>query len=205
MKNSLLIYHDLIAAIVEAMEARDPYTASHSMRVSDTTEMICHLLKVPEGAMEIIHIAAHLHDIGKIGIPDSVLVKSSSLTEDEWNVMRQHPETGYQILSKISGFRQIAEIVKHHHERWNGAGYPDALAKQKIPFGARIIAVADSMDAMLNDRMYRRAMSLEDCRLEIENNCAIMYDPYIVKAVLQNWSHFGKYYSDQSDRGQGGF
>ncbi|WP_330634584.1 HD-GYP domain-containing protein [Anaerovorax sp. IOR16] len=154
--DSLLLYHDLIFGIVTALEARDEYTASHSIRVSDMTEQICCLLNLSEEEMETIHIAAHLHDIGKIGIEDHILRKSGPLNKGEWLLMKQHPVIGYEILKKVERFELIAAIVRHHHERWDGMGYPDGIKGKAIPLGSRIIAITDSIDAMLNDRQYRK-------------------------------------------------
>lgn len=183
----LLLYHDLVAGIVAAMEARDAYTASHSMRVSDMAEFICGLLGLDAAQKEKIHIAAHLHDIGKIGIEDSVLRKNGPLDNREWLSMKQHPAIGYTILSKVESFEEIAIIVRHHHESWNGKGYPDGIAAKNIPLGSRIIAIADSIDAMLSTRSYRTAMSHEKCKAELFKNSGVMYDPEIVKLALQNW------------------
>ncbi len=185
--DSLLLYHDLIFGIVTALEARDEYTASHSVRVSDMTEQICCLLNLTEEEMETIHIAAHLHDIGKIGIEDHILRKCGPLNKGEWLLMKQHPMIGYEILKKVDRFEQIAVIVRHHHERWDGMGYPDGIKGELIPLGSRIIAITDSIDAMLNDRQYRKKMSTEECRTEIEQNIGIMYDPNIAEVVLNNW------------------
>jgi putative nucleotidyltransferase with HDIG domain len=197
MQKNLLIYHDLIAGIVEAMDARDPYTASHSMRVSDITEQICRVLKLAKEEAETIHIAAHVHDIGKIGVPDFVLTKSSSLTETEWEIMKSHSEIGFNILDKIAGFHEIAGIVLYHHERWNGTGYPEGLKENEIPLGSRIIAVADSIDAMLNNRIYRKAMPMNQCKAEIEKNIGSMYDPAVADRVIQNWSALAKIYKPE--------
>ncbi|MEA4986688.1 MAG: HD domain-containing protein [Anaerovorax sp.] len=185
--DSLLLYHDLIFGIVTALEARDEYTASHSVRVSDMTEQICCLLNLTEEEMETIHIAAHLHDIGKIGIEDHILRKCGPLNKGEWLLMKQHPMIGYEILKKVDRFEQIAVIVRHHHERWDGMGYPDGIKGELIPLGSRIIAITDSIDAMLNDRQYRKKMSTDECRTEIEQNIGIMYDPNISEVVLNNW------------------
>lgn len=185
--DSLLLYHDLIFGIVTALEARDEYTASHSVRVSDMTEQICCLLNLTEEEMETIHIAAHLHDIGKIGIEDHILRKCGPLNKGEWLLMKQHPMIGYEILKKVDRFEQIAVIVRHHHERWDGMGYPDGIKGVLIPLGSRIIAITDSIDAMLNDRQYRKKMSTDECRTEIEQNIGIMYDPNISEVVLNNW------------------
>jgi len=185
---NLFIYHDLIAAVVAAMEARDRYTASHSRRVSDISEQICRILGLPDEQTVLIHIAADLHDIGKIGVADSVLLREGPLEGDAWRVMKLHPVIGYEVLNKVEGFQEIALIVRHHHERWDGSGYPDGIKGQSIPFGSRIIAIADSIDAMMSDRPYRKKMSPEQCRQEIAKNKGVMYDPDIADAVLANWA-----------------
>lgn len=189
---TLCAYLDLLEGIVAAMDARDAYTARHSERVADLSESICNFLELTENETESVHIASHVHDIGKIGVPDSVLSKSSSLTDDEWVIMRSHSEIGYGILEKVGGFGEIAIIVRHHHERWDGKGYPLGLSKNEIPFGSRIIALSDSIDAMLSDRKYRKALSSDSCRQEIERNTGIMYDPEIAKSVLEHWSAIEK-------------
>ena len=185
--SNLFLYHDLIAAIVAAMEARDQYTASHSWRVSDMSEEICRILGLPDEQAKAIHIAADLHDIGKIGIADHVLMREGPLGDDDWRLMKRHPIIGYDILNKVSSFNEIALIVRHHHERWDGNGYPDGIDRERIPLGSRIIAIADSIDAMMSDRLYRRKLSSENCKQEIMKNRGVMYDPYIVDAVLANW------------------
>lgn len=187
ISSGLLIYHDLIAAIVAAMEARDTYTASHSRRVSDMSEAVCGLLRLPEDETVKIHIAADIHDIGKIGIADSVLMRNGPLDDDEWQRMKKHPLIGYDILMKVTHFGDIAQIVRYHHERWDGMGYPDGLRGEDIPLGARIIAIADSIDAMLSNRTYRPKMDEGSCKAEIIKNKAAMYDPFIVNTVLKNW------------------
>ncbi len=186
--NSLLLFHDIIAGIVTAMEARDTYTASHSMRVSDMAEQICYLLNLDSKEIEIIHIAAHVHDIGKIGISDSILLKTGPLNEDEWNFMKQHPVIGYSILNKVESFEEIAKIIRHHHERYDGKGYPDGLAEKSIPLGSRIIAIADSIDAMMSNRSYRIGMTSYKCKEEIRRNINYMYDEELAKVVLDNWN-----------------
>lgn len=186
MQDILLIYHDLIEGIVAAMEARDAYTASHSQRVSEMAQQLCRLLEMTD--CEAIHIAAHVHDIGKIGVPDEILKKSAPLTPAEWSLMKDHSEAGYRILTKVNGFEEVAGIVRHHHERWDGKGYPLGLAAEEIPIGSRIIALADSIDAMLSERNYRKAMSLEQCKSEIEKNAGLMYDPRLTQVVLRHWS-----------------
>ncbi len=184
---SVFEYHDLIEAIVAAEEMRDPHTSYHSERVSNMTQEVCQRLKLPENETQLYHIAADLHDIGKIGIRDAVLLKEGPLDDAEWREMQSHALIGSYILSKVERFDLIADIVRHHHERWDGGGYPDGLTEEDIPFGARIIAVCDSIDAMLSDRSYRRALSWEVCQREIEKNIGKMYDVRVATVVLQNW------------------
>lgn len=183
----LMQYHDLIAAIVTAMETRDPYTECHSMRVADMTQQLCSCLLLSDAESMVIHIAAHLHDIGKIGIDDKILRKAGSLDDREWNSIKSHAVMGYTILHKVETFSEISEIVLHHHERWDGGGYPSGIRGKAIPFGSRIIAVADSIDAMMSRRSYRDGLTAEQCRAEIENNAGKMYDPEIVRIVLIYW------------------
>lgn len=189
MKNtsSLLLYHDLIESIVAALEARDPYTSDHSMRVAEISEQLCILLNLSEEEITTIHIAAHVHDIGKIGIDDALLRKEGALITSEWKKMKEHTVIGYTILNKIKSFSEIAEMVRHHHERWDGKGYPDGISTTQIPLGSRIIAVADSIDTMMSNRSYRNGLSSERCRQEIQKNLGVMYDPFIAHIVLQNW------------------
>ena len=185
--NIVSIYHDLLIGIVAAMEARDQYTSKHSMRVSDMTEMICKYMNLKLYDEGEIHIAAHLHDIGKIGIPDEILMKPDKLSNSDWLIMRKHPVMGYEILSPVHGFQGISKIVRHHHERYDGNGYPDGLAGDNIPLGSRIIAIADSIDAMLSNRQYRKGLTEADCLREIKLNSGKMYDPTIVEIVVENW------------------
>lgn len=137
--------------------------------------------------LENIHIAAHLHDIGKMGIPEAILNKKGRLLPHEFAQIQRHPEIGYKILAKSKGLHKIGEIVLHHHERWDGGGYPDGLREDKIPLGSRIIGVVDSIDAMTSIRPYRRAMSWEECWEEILINKGIQFDPVAVEASENLW------------------
>lgn len=181
------IYHELAECIASALDAKDPYTGDHSRRVSDMACELCRLLGLNERDTEEIHIAAHLHDIGKIGIPDSVLLKPGRLDEDEWLIMKKHPQIGADILSKSPRFSRMSAIILHHHERFDGNGYPFGAKGEEIPLGARIIAVCDSIDAMASSRSYRKALPLEICKSEIEKNKGVMYDPEIAQKMLENW------------------
>lgn len=183
-----MIYHDLVDSIVAALEARDQYTANHSRRVSDMTEQACIALGMIEQDYEHIHIAAHIHDIGKIGIPDAILTKPGKLNDEEWSYIKMHPQIGADILSKSKILHPLAEVVLHHHERWDGGGYPSGLKKTDIPWGARIIAICDSIDAMMSNRVYRKALTSEQCKKEIHRFSGKWYDPQIVQCILVNWN-----------------
>lgn len=187
-KRASLVLHDLIQSIVSALEARDPHTAEHSLRVGDMVERTCELMGLSAEETATIHMAAHVHDIGKIGIPDNVLIRNARLTPTERDVLKNHPKIGYDILSGCESLKGVAEIVLFHHERWDGTGYPEGLSGESIPLGARIIAVCDSIDAMLGKRVYRKAMTERDCIQEIFLNSGSMYDPDIAWFVLKHWS-----------------
>nr|MBP3598417.1 HD-GYP domain-containing protein [Eubacterium sp.] len=180
-------YHEIIECITCALDAKDPYTAGHSQRVSDMALRVCQLLELKQADAEKVHIAAHLHDIGKIGVPDAVLNKEGRLTDEEWEHIQKHPEIGAEILSKSHQLRELSDIVLMHHERFDGKGYPTGAAGSDIPVGARIIAICDSIDAMTSNRCYRKAHDFDYCYKEIEKNLGTMYDPIIGKYVLEHW------------------
>lgn len=180
-------FHEIIDCIVSALDAKDPYTAGHSERVSDMAIAVCELLNLTEEQTQQIHIAAHLHDIGKIGVPDVVLLKEGKLTDDEWQKMKKHPEIGAEILSKSQHLSELKDIVLHHHERYDGKGYPSGLKGSDIPLGARVIAICDSIDAITSNRCYRKAHDFDFCYEEIKKNLGVMYDPEIGQLVLDNW------------------
>lgn len=182
-----VVYHEILECITTALDAKDPYTAGHSQRVSDMTVKICELLAMDDEEMEHIHIAAHLHDIGKIGVPDAALNKIEKLTDEEWKAIRKHPEIGSDILSKSKHLSGLTGIVRGHHERYDGKGYPDGLAGEEIPLGARIIAICDSIDAMTSNRCYRKAHDFPYAKAEIEKNLGTMYDPVIGRLVVERW------------------
>lgn len=180
-------YHEIIECIACALDAKDPYTAGHSQRVSDMALKVSRLIGLREEDVEKVHIAAHLHDIGKIGVPDAVLKKEGKLTDEEWEAMRRHPSIGAEILGKSHHLRELSDIVLMHHERYDGKGYPTGKAGAEIPVGARIIAICDSIDAMTSNRCYRNAHDFDYCYKEIEKNLGKMYDPIIGEYVLRHW------------------
>lgn len=181
-------FHEMIECITTALEERDYYTEGHSRRVSDMVLAISNLMGFSEEETRLFHFSAHLHDIGKIGIPDSVLRKPGKLSDEEFSVIKQHPEIGARILRKASAFAPLAEIVLHHHERFDGLGYPDGISGYAIPVGSRIIAVCDSIDAMMTTRSYRGAFSEEDCYEEIKRCSGTRYDPDIVDVTVSYWN-----------------
>lgn len=186
--------HGLVDCITNALDARDPYTAHHSLRVSDMACLLCGYLGLSEEETSVIHIAAHLHDIGKIGVPDAILRKPDRLTDEEWSVMKDHTKIGAEILCETPGFAQVAKIVMHHHERYDGWGYPNNAELTDIPLGSRIIAVCDSIDAMASSRAYRRALPLDTCRSEIEKGIGTMYDPQVAMTALAHWDELTAVY-----------
>lgn len=171
---------DLIDMIIVTLDARDPYTYSHSERVAALSVLIASEMDLSEEDVEKIHIAAHLHDIGKIGVTDVVLNKDGRLSKDEIIQMQSHSLIGHNILKKLDIFEEIANIVLHHHERYDGAGYPDNLKEENIPLESRIIAVADSFDAITSDRTYRPGSSYEAGFEEINKHVDEQFCPVVV-------------------------
>jgi HD-GYP domain-containing protein (c-di-GMP phosphodiesterase class II) len=177
------IYHEIIDCLVAALEAKDPYTKGHSTRVADLAYELGGKAGLREEALEDLHLAAHLHDIGKIGIPDGILNKNGPLLPEEQTIIREHPVIGYQILGQSSQLRHLAEIILYHHERWDGLGYPLGLKGEAIPFSSRIIAICDAVDAMSSARPYRKPLSPEECWREIRANRGRQFDPALVELL----------------------
>ena len=161
-------YLDSVQTLRYTVEAKDPYTRGHSDRVSAYSVLIGKYLGLSDEDLKTLQIGGLFHDIGKIGIPDSILLKESKLTDDEYSEIKNHPSIGAHILCNASIFQDIIPIVKHHHERYDGHGYPSQLKGEDIPYMARVAAVADTFDAMTSKRTYRDALPLEVVRTEIE-------------------------------------
>ena len=176
---------EAMIAMADAIDQRDPYTADHSRRVAELAVRIGEVYGVNERDIERLRIAARMHDIGKIGIGNDLLHKPGKLTDDEWEILRAHPVIGEQLLKPYRQFRHETRLVRHHHERWDGKGYPDRIRGQSIPLGARIIAVADTFDAMTTSRPYRPALSRQYAIDEIRNSALSQFDPQIVASFLQ--------------------
>ena len=180
-----LTYDTTLQALASALDVRDTETGGHSDRVLQYMELLIEQLDSDEGSVAMLRRGALLHDIGKIGVPDNILRKPAPLSEAEWVTMKKHPEFGARIVAGIPFLKDVTTIVRHHHERWDGAGYPDGLAGERIPLGARIFSVADSFDAMTSDRPYRRAMSIDEARDEIARCRMTQFDPVVVDAFMR--------------------
>lgn len=168
-----------ITALVYALEAKDAYTSGHSRKVADLSATIARALNLPQSQINKLRLAGLLHDIGKIGVQESVLNKPGRLTETEFEQVKHHPVIGEHILSPIVDVTEILEAVRNHHEHYNGKGYPDGLQKDEIPLDARILAVSDAYEAMTSERPYRKSMSADAARDEIVRHKGTQFDPEI--------------------------
>lgn len=171
-------------ALAEALDIREHETGNHSKRVACHTLVLARQFTSDPARLRQIYWGSLLHDIGKIGIPDAILLKQGPLDEDEWNAMHTHPEKGYRIVSRIPDMKEAAEIVFSHEERFDGSGYPRGLRDEQISLGARLFAVIDTLDAMTSDRSYRKAGSFEQARDEIVRMGGTQFDPVAVQAFL---------------------
>jgi putative nucleotidyltransferase with HDIG domain len=178
-------YDSTLRALSVALDVRDRELEGHSQRVARYMELMARELRLAKVDLPTLRRGALLHDLGKIGIPDEILRKTGELEGSEWTTMKRHPAYGARILAGIPFLSGAAEIVRHHHEHWDGSGYPDGLAGEEIPIGARMFALADAYDAMTSDRPYRAAMSVTKARDEIERCAGGQFDPTIAAAFLE--------------------
>ena len=178
-------YKSFIDALVQAIEARDPYTAGHSKRVSEYVEKIAKALSYEDEKINILKRAAKIHDIGKIAVPDSILLKPGSLNTTEYNIIKKHSLTGYDILKKLNFFQEEAYIIKYHHERYDGSGYPEGLKKSEISPLVMILSIADTFDAMTTDRIYKARKTKEEAIDELLSLCGKWFEPNICKSALE--------------------
>lgn len=174
-----------IQALLRCMEERDPYTYGHSMRVMEYTMLIGRGAKLKDSDMSNLELAAMFHDIGKVGIPDCVLLKPGRLDPKEQKIVQEHPVKSGEIIGLIDAFKNVVPGVRHHHERMDGEGYPDRLSGSQIPLASRIILVADTFDAMTSTRPYRNALSVEIAYAELERYAGTQFDPEFVKVFLR--------------------
>ena len=174
-----------LLALATALEAKDASTRGHSERVAELGRRVATALGLDAEQADVVGEAGLLHDIGKIGVPDLVLLKPGSLTAEEWEAMRRHPVVGAQIVAPFEFFARSAPLIRHHHERWDGSGYPDGLVGRSIPLGARIIAVADVFDALTSARPYRAAISAAAAIERLAAEAGRALDPDVVSMAVR--------------------
>lgn len=180
---------NVIFTLASALESKDTYTRGHSERVANYALQLAHTLGLSVKDQETVWRAAQLHDIGKIGIPDAILNKPSKLNEKEWEIMRSHPEMGETICSTLSFARDFLPLIRHHHERFDGTGYPDGLCGEEIPFLARIITIADAVDAITSQRSYRPSRTIDYALEELAKGKGSQFDPAIVQAFIESFNY----------------
>lgn len=176
---------EALYALVRVLHERDGETADHSEREARYAEKIARRLGLTDDEIRVVVQAARLHDIGKVGVRDSVLRKAGPLTDEEWAEMTKHPVIGSDILNHLSLFRRGAKLVRHHHERYDGKGYPDGLKGEEIPLGSRIIAVADAFDAMISDRPYRKGIPVDEALRRLAAEAGRQFDPVVVGTLIK--------------------
>ncbi len=197
----IALYKSTFETVIDVLEARDEYTAGHSRRVAVLTKRFCKYLHIPLLESELLELSASLHDLGKVGVPDATLNKCDKLSDSEWSEMRRHPDIGADIILKSgSKLERVAEIVRHHHEHWDGSGYPDGLKGEEIPKGSQIIAVCDAVDSMMIERVYRQALPPDVCRSEISKGSGSLFCPELADIFLKYWEQIvSGVYSDSGD------
>jgi putative nucleotidyltransferase with HDIG domain len=171
--------------LVAAIETTDGYAYGHSLREAAYAAALADEMGLPPQQVENIRRGALLHDIGKVFVSERILRKSDELTDEEFESVRKHSALGAGVLSEVQALKDVARIVRHHHERFDGSGYPDGLADDRIPLGARVVAVVDAFGAMTTDRPYRKAMSVEEAVAELERHAGDQFDPRVVEAFLR--------------------
>jgi putative nucleotidyltransferase with HDIG domain len=178
-------YFATLGALAAALEAKDAYTNDHAIEIADLAGAVCDQLRIAPADARLIRLGALLHDIGKIGIPESILRKPGPLSAEEATVMQRHPQIGARILEPVPHFAALVPLVRASHERYDGGGYPDGLAAESIPLGSRVIGVCDAFHAMTEDRIYRKALRHTEAVAEIERCSGTQFDPDCVKALLE--------------------
>ncbi len=182
----------LLKTLAEVVDLRDPFVLGHSQQVTNYAVLMAKTLGLSQDQVELIRKAGLLHDIGKLGIPERILLKPTKLTADEYMIVKEHVVLGAEILQASQSLHNLIPIIRHHHERYDGKGYPDGLRGEGIPIEARIVAVADAVEAMASDRPYRRAMELDQILIELEKNAGTQFDPEVVRAFEQITTEAGE-------------
>lgn len=182
MEQLQVTYVATLRSLIQILEAKDPYTKGHTERVASYSMALANRLELPQDEMRRILFGSLLHDIGKMGLRDDIINKPGPLTPEEWLQMKLHPVVGAQIVEKMEFLTGATDIVRHHHESWDGKGYPDGLAGENIPLHARIVTVADSFDAMTTDRPYRKALTIAEAVRRLKESSGIQFDPRLAKA-----------------------
>ena len=176
-----------LLALARAIEARDPHSSGHARRVGVIAEVVAARLGWDEGDVEVLRLAAALHDVGKLAVPERILRKPGPLDADELAEIRRHPEEGARMVARHRALQLVVPGVLYHHEAWDGSGYPVGLEGEAIPAEARVLAVVDAFDAMTTDRSYRPALSEQEAVAELERCAGAQFDPQIVSAFVQAW------------------
>ena len=180
------VTEELLDLMVAAIEARDPYTSGHSKRVANTSTILARAIGLPNAQVERVTVAALLHDVGKIDEAFApILAKEGRLTPDEWALMKRHPVRSAELVGMLTSLKDVVAPVRHHHENWDGTGYPDGLRGEAIPLTSRIIMFADTLDAITTDRPYRRALGMEEARSEFVKFKGKQFDPNLCEIVLR--------------------
>jgi len=185
LKDLKELFYKTIKSIAAALDAKDPYTHGHSMRVTLYSIILAKELGIPEAQLDQIEMAGLLHDVGKIAIPQAILCKPGHLTDDEFAVMKEHPKNSEKLIASIKKLHDVCPGMKHHHEKWDGTGYPDKLKGEEIPYQARIIALADTYDAMTSTRSYRVALDHEIAIAEIAKCAGTQFDPDLARKFVE--------------------
>jgi putative nucleotidyltransferase with HDIG domain len=176
---------ETVVALANAIDLRDTYTSDHSQQIATLAQAVARQLELSAQEIDAVYWGGLLHDIGKIGIPDSILQKPDKLDESEWDLIKKHPGLGANLVSEIHKLQHIAPIIEYSHERFNGSGYPYGAREEEIPIGARIVGVVDSFSAMVDERPYKPPLDEESALEEIKQNAGVLYDPRVVQAFFQ--------------------
>jgi putative two-component system response regulator len=177
--------HAVVTALANAVEAKDAPTEHHCQRLAHLATQLAGRVGLSDAEIDAVAYGALLHDVGKIGVPDAILTKPGPLDEDEWAEMRRHPEIGERICAPLAAFAAFGPIIRHHHERWDGSGYPDGLSREAIPIGARVVALVDAFDAMTHGRPYRPERSVAEALGEVLSQAGRQFDPELAPLFVE--------------------